>query len=139
MPNDRQTNQVKNHENMKLNNTLQRIIRYLEPFGNFFHRVPRQLTIVGYTPQPPEVAAVNANLLASVYRNHENSKQPHRARSLTNGAAVARHRAKSFLQLGRDYDVQARENFTKEAFLFVLIIVLSIWPIIHAVQAMAGR
>lgn len=46
-------------------------------------------------------------------------------------------RARAFLNLGREYDVQARSNFASEAFLFgVLIIGALVWPGVQSVRAL---
>jgi hypothetical protein len=94
---------------------------------------------LSYNDRSSEVAAMNAHLRASAYGEAQLERPSLPLPTLTNGAPRARHNIPSFLHLGREYDVQARDNFTKEAVLFALIVGLSLWPIIHAVQALAAR
>jgi hypothetical protein len=47
--------------------------------------------------------------------------------------------ARGLLNLRRQYDVQARDNFAKEAVLFCLILVFAVaWPAILSLRALAG-
>jgi hypothetical protein len=94
---------------------------------------------LSYNDRSPEVTAMNAHLRASAYDEAQLERGTGSLPSLTNGAVRARARTRSFLHLGRQYDAQARDNFTKEAVFIALIVGLSIWPIVHAVQALAAR
>ena len=114
-------------------------IRYGEPFFGATRRRSRRSTATSYNDRSPEVAAMNAYLWASAYGAAQFENEAGPLPSLTASAARPRDRIRSFLNLGRQYDTQARNNFTNEAVLFVLIVALSIWPLIHAVKAMAGR
>jgi hypothetical protein len=115
------------------------MIRYGEPAFGATRRRRRGSMDLSYNDRSPEVTAMNAHLRASAYGEAQLERAAGPLPSLTNGAARARDRIRSFLHLGRQYDVQARDNFTKEAVFFALIIGLSIWPIVHAVQALAAR
>lgn len=115
------------------------MIRYGEPFFGSTRRRSRGSMALSYNDRSPEVTAMNAHLRASAYDEAQLERGPGPLPSLTNGAARDRDRTRSFLHLGRQYDTQARDNFTKEAVFFALIIGLSIWPIVHAVQALAAR
>ena len=115
------------------------MIRYGEPFFGATRRRSRGSMALSYNDRPPEVTAMNAHLRASAYDEAQLEREAGPLPSLTNGSGGARERIRSFLHLGHQYDVQARDNFTKEAVFFVLIAALSIWPLIHAVKAMAGR
>jgi hypothetical protein len=71
-----------------------------------------------------------------IYPDSERSSRP---TGCLNSAGVAAMRKDSFFNFLREYDNQMRDNFTKEALLLAFIAALSIWPVIHAVQAMATR
>lgn len=125
---------------MKQNNPTHHgeMIRYGEPFFGTTRRRSRTGATLAYNDRSPEVAAMNAHLRASAYGEGPLSAQPAAPR-LTNRAALTASKLRSFLHLGREYDFQARDNFAKEAVLFVFIAALSVWPMVHAIKAMAGR
>ena len=52
---------------------------------------------------------------------------------------AANKRARSFLNLSRQYDTQARENFAKEAVIFAVIVIVAVaWPFIHSMRILAN-
>lgn len=115
------------------------MIRYGDPLMGGGWRKRRAYPAINYHDRSPEVAAMNAHLRASAYDEQEGRKQAETASRLTNGAAVARNRMRSFLHLGRQYDTKARANFVREAMPLALLVTLSAWAIISAVQALAAR
>jgi hypothetical protein len=55
-----------------------------------------------------------------------------------NNHARKKQDARSLLNLSRQYDIQARNNFTSEAMVFAVIAIVAIaWPWVHGVQALA--
>ena len=112
---------------MNLNNHRKETIRYREPFSAFFRRRQRQFTGANYNNASPEVAAMNAHLRASAYRQRGRSSRPTYD---LDGAEVATIRAGSFPNLLREYNDQARDNFKREAVLFTIITVIGfVWPV----------
>ena len=124
---------------MKQMNTKKNMIRYGDPLMGSGRRRRGGYPALNDNDRSPEVAAMNAHLRASVFRDQENRRQSRAAPRLTNGAALSRTGAGSFLHLAREYDLQARDKFAKEAVLFAFIVALATWPIIHALSAMAAR
>ena len=46
--------------------------------------------------------------------------------------------ARSLLNLSREYDTQARDNFTREAMIFAVITIVAIaWPFVLSMQILA--
>lgn len=121
--------QTNNHEQM---------IKYGDPLMSGGRRRSRGYPAINYNDRSPEVTAMNAHLRASAYGDQNDGEQLEPASRLTTSAAPARHTLRSLLHLGRRYNTQARDNFKREAVLFVLIAALSIWSIIHAVQTARG-
>jgi hypothetical protein len=126
---------------MKQNNHNyhEEMIRYGEPFFGTTRRRSRSATALAYNDRSPEVGAMNAHLRTAAYNAARFEDEAGALPRLTNGAVRTGGKIRSFLHLGRQYDLQARANFKKEAALLAFIVVLSIWPIIHAIKAMAGR
>ena len=115
---------------MNLNNHNDDIIGYRDPIGSSVRRRRRHLTSALYNDRSPEVSAMNAHLRASAYRPGPTS---HVAPS-TGAAAM---RSGLSLNLLREYDDQARENFSKEAVLFAIITAIGlVWPIGYTLAAM---
>ena len=113
--------------------------RYRDPLmGGGWHK-RSGYPAINYNDRSPEVGAMNAHLRASAYAEQEGRRQVEPASRLTNGVAVACNRMRSFLHLGRQYDTKARDNFVREAIIFALLVTLSAWIIISAVQALAAR
>jgi proline racemase len=80
--------------------------------------------------------ATTAHLRATAYRDDEAPRSGGDARK---SARLSSQQARGLLHLGRQYDVQARDNFAKEAVLFSLIIVVAVaWPAILSLRALAG-
>jgi len=51
---------------------------------------------------------------------------------------TAKKSVRSLLDLSRDYDTQARSNFTKEAMIFAVLAIVAIaWPFVHGMQVFA--
>lgn len=124
--NDRATDEI-----MKQRNQHEDMIRYGEPLISSSRRRRGGYPVLTYNDRSPEVTAMNAHLRAARYLGHKAGK-PFSARSrLTSGNSRVQNRAHPFLHLGTEYGTQARNNFIKEAILFVLILVASVWPIVH--------
>ncbi len=123
---------------MKQMNHHEKMIRYGNPLVTRTRRGQRGYPVMTYNDRSPEVAAMNAHLRASRYPEQTNEKRmSDRPRQMSDKMLI-RNRMRSFLHLGKRYDTQARDNFIKEAVLFVLIVAASIWPIIHAVKAITA-
>ena len=124
---------------MKQTNTHENMIRYGDSPIAGGRRRRRGYRAANYQDLSPEATAMNAHLRAAAYGRQDLRRQLDTGPGLTNGAMALRNRTRSFLHLGRQYDIQARDNFASEAILFALIVALAAWPIIHAVQALAAR
>jgi hypothetical protein len=91
-----------------------------------FHRKRRGFPFPTYNDRSAEIVAMNAHLRAAAYGG-ESQMQPTGNKS-----------ARSLLNLSREYDDQARDNFTKEAMIFALITIVAVaWPFIHGMQVLA--
>ncbi len=114
---------------MNLDNHNDDIIGYRDPIGSAVRRRRRHLITPLYNDRSPEVLAMNAHLCASAYSSRRTADLGPRE-----GAAAIR--SSSFLNLMRQYDNQARDNFSKEAALFALITAIAvIWPVAHTLNA----
>ncbi len=52
---------------------------------------------------------------------------------------MASKSARSFLNLSREYDAQARDNFTKETVIFAFIIIVAVaWPFIQGMRVFSN-
>lgn len=112
------------------------IIRYGEPFSRRFRRRIRGFSGVNYNDRSPRVIAMNAHLRAAAYR--QNESRPSSARE-TDGAQAAAIEMGSLPGLLRQYDNQARDNFTKEALLFAIITATGfVWPLAHTMRVLLG-
>ena len=84
-----------------------------------------------------ETGPTIARLRAKAYRDRKREARLGQA-----PAKSARHfsqHARGLLNLGRQYDVQARDNFAKEAVLFCVLLVFAVaWPAILSLRALAG-
>ncbi len=132
-PNDHATNKI-----MKRTNHHEEMIRYGDPLMAGSRRRRGGYPVMTYNDRSPEVTAMNAHLRASRYPEQKDEKRFKTRSRLTNGDVLAQNRVHPFLHLGGQYDTQERDNFIKEAVLFVLIVAASIWPIIHSLQAIAA-
>ena len=84
-----------------------------------------------------ETGPMMARLRAKAYR--ERKRGTRGGHVPTRSARHSRQHARGLLNLGRQYDVQARDNFAKEAVLFCLILVFAVaWPAILSLKALAG-
>ncbi len=123
---------------MQRNNQHEAMIRYGEPLTASSRRQRGGYPVMSYNDRSPEVVAMNAHLRASSYPERADENRPNEKRRLTSGRDRLQNRMRSFLHLGRQYDTQARANFTSEAVFFVLIVATSAWPIINCVRALAA-
>ena len=114
---------------MNLNNHNDDIIGYQDPIGSSVRRRRRHLTSALYNDRSPEVLAMNAHLRASAYASRAATDV-----DLSDGATATR--SGSFVNLMRQYDKQARDNFSKEATLFAIITAIAVvWPVVHTLSA----
>ena len=106
-----------------LDNYTERI-NYRNPV--IFRRRRRNVHLGGYNDGSAEIAAMNSHLRAAAYGSRELA------------AATANNSACSLLNLSREYDSQARDNFAKEAIAFAVIAIVAVaWPFIHGMQVLA--
>ena len=114
---------------MNLHNHNDDIIGYRDPIGSSVRRRRRYLTSALYNDRSPEVLAMNARFRASAYTSRATTDV-----DLSGGATATR--SGSFLNLMRQYDNQARDNFSKEAALFAIITAIAVvWPVVHTLSA----
>lgn len=107
---------------------------YGKSFNLSFRRRPRRFKSGQYNFRSPDLEAMTAYLRASGYR-HRKPIPAAPVDLLARGEA--RSRPLSFSNLLRDYDNQARNNFTKEAVLFAIIIVSGmLWPIVQTFRGL---
>lgn len=116
---------LNNHEN---------IIRYPQLFSGLFRRRQRRFSGVDYSDRSAAITAMNAHLRASA---RSKAKRPStRTDYLDAHGGVATRKSGSFLNLMRQYDNQARDNFSKEAILFAIITAIGVvWPIVYTLSA----
>ena len=108
------------------------IIGYRDPIGASVGRRRRHLTAAVYNNRSPEISAMNAHLRASAY-----AVSP--VHHVHVGGGTAAVKSGSLLNLMRQYDNQARGNFSREAVFFVIITGLAVvWPIAHALRVFLG-
>ncbi|MEP6809251.1 MAG: hypothetical protein ABI992_03340 [Chthoniobacterales bacterium] len=97
-------------------------INYHDPL-TAIRRGRRSFALRTFNDRSPEVLAMNAHLRAGAYGGRATS-QPMVSKS-----------ARSFLNLGREYDAQARDNFAKETVIFAVIIIAAVaWPFIQGMR-----
>ncbi len=117
---------------MNTNKPNNNIVGYRDKFGASVRRRRRHLSAVVYNNRSPEMSAMNAHLRASLY-----GVSPMHRVHLGGGAAATR--SGSLLNLMRQYDNQARGNFSREAAFFAIITGLAVvWPIAHALRVFLG-
>jgi hypothetical protein len=114
------------------------VVMYRHPFGATVRRKGRYYQIINFNDGSTDRGVMIAHLRAAAYRNRKQSKaSPTRSQSKTAGRSA--QYARGFLTLGREYDIQARDNFAREAVLFCFIVVGALaWPVIESVRALAG-
>jgi hypothetical protein len=79
---------------------------------------------------------MTAHLRTSAYGERKNSSGANLDYARGEAAAV---RARSFLNLGHEYDRQARSNFAREAPLFAIITAIAVaWPMIYSLRLLSG-
>lgn len=113
-------------------------VMYRNPFGMTVRRKGRYYQVINYNDRSSDSGVMIAHLRAAVHRARKQEKasltgaQPKRAsRSLQH--------ARGLLNLGRQYDVQARDNFAKEAVLFCVILIVAVaWPAVESLKVFAG-
>lgn len=77
---------------------------------------------------------MTAHLRASAYGERKNGRRPNLGDPRGDAPSG---KARSFLNLGHEYDRQARSNFANDAFLFGIIIVFAlVWPVVQSVRAL---
>lgn len=111
---------------------------YRNPFGMTVRRKGRYYQVINYNDRSSDSGVMIAHLRAAAHRARMQKKasltgaQPKRAsRSLQH--------ARGLLNLGRQYDVQARHNFATEAVLFCVILIFAVaWPVIESLKVLAG-
>jgi hypothetical protein len=111
------------------------MIGHRHPFGMTVQR-KRSRRITSYNDRSPETGAMIAHLRAAAYRDRQAAQLGKVSAKWPRGSG---ERARGLLNLGRQYDVQARDNFAKEAVLFCVILVFAVaWPAILSLKALAG-
>jgi hypothetical protein len=109
------------------------IIAYREPLSTVPRR-QRRFGRVTYNDRSPEVSAMNAHLRVSAYPERVSTAQ---GTDLNARAGAAPIRRRSFLNLLREYDKQARDNFSKEAVPFLILTVMALaWPIFYTFRTL---
>jgi len=117
---------------MNPNNHNNDIIGYADPIGSSVRRRRRHLTGALYNAYSPEVAAMNAHLRALAFRWSPTNR-------IDSGGAATVAKSGSLLNLMRQYQNQARDNFSHEAALFVIITAIAlVWPIALAINVFLG-
>src|SRR3954469_2281643 len=92
--------------------------------------------VAKFNDRSPEHRALLSHLRATAHpgKNRSGAEQ---LRPAPNLRAV--DGARGLLRLGRQYDLQARDNFAKEAVLFGLIVLgAAAWPVIQSIRVMLG-
>ncbi|HJT82569.1 MAG TPA: hypothetical protein VJ719_15340 [Chthoniobacterales bacterium] len=90
---------------------------------------------LNFNDRSPEYRAMMAQLRSARYATNRAVSPP----PVPAGGGDSRvSRVQPFLNLRRNYDVQARNNFVRDVFLFAVIIAMSAWAVVHAVRAMGG-
>ena len=116
--------------------THQENTNYGKPFNLSFRRKPRRFKRVNYSRHSPELLAMTAHLRASAYRDRRQRPAAGVDYDIERAEAPS-IRTLSFSSLLRDYDSQARNNFTKEALLFAIIVVIGMmWPIVQTFRGL---
>ncbi len=112
------------------------VIVYRHPSGVAARKARRGYRIVNFNDRSPQQRAMKAHLRASAYKLGRDGEP---ALSLAGGGSIGRNRIPAWLHLRRSYDEQARRNFVRDGILLAVMVVISTWALIHAVQAMAGQ
>jgi hypothetical protein len=114
------------------------VVMYRHPFGATVRRGGRYYQVIHYNDRSTDSGVRIAHLRAAAYRDRKES-QASRMRSQPKTAGRSARHARGFLTLGREYDIQARDNFAREALLFCVIVVGALaWPVIEGIRALAG-
>lgn len=93
--------------------------------------------ITNYDNGAGETGPMIARLRAETYRYRK--RKTRLGQVSTRAARHSPQHVRGLLNLGRQYDVQARDNFAKEAVLFGVILVVAVaWPAILSLKALAG-
>ena len=88
-------------------------------------RKRRGFPVARYNDGSAEVGAMNAHLRAVAYGGQK-------------AIPTVKKGTPSLLDLSREYDAQARHNFTTEAMIFAVITIVAIaWPFVQSMQILA--
>jgi hypothetical protein len=113
------------------------IIMHRHPFGMTNQQKRSARRITNCEGGAGETGPIIARLRAKAYRYRK--RKTRLAEGPTKWAGGSSQHARGLLDLGRQYDVQARDNFAKEAILFCVIIVVAVaWPAILSLRVLAG-
>ena len=105
------------------------------PFGVITQPRRRRHRAVNFNNRSPGYRAMMARLRSARYATNRAVNLP---ATPARGSDSRVSRVQPFLNLRRNYDVQARNNFVRDAFLFAVIVAMSAWAVVHAVRAMGG-
>ena len=117
------------------NNNRDNVIVYRNPRGVAARKARRAYRMINFNDRSPEYRAMKAHLRASAYKSERESEP---LLSVARAGAIPRNGIMPFLHLRRRYDEQARRNFIRDGILLAVIVAISAWALIHAVQTMAG-
>lgn len=115
---------------------LDNVIMHRSPLGVTVRPRRRGYYSASFSERSPERRATAGYLRANRYRHTRNTVPPH-----PDAAANRPRRSRAFdlIELGREYDAQARNNFTREAVLFGIIAIGAVaWPLFHSLSTIAG-
>jgi hypothetical protein len=106
-----------------------------DPFGVMIRPWRRRYGSIRFNDRSPEYRAMMAELRSARYASNSAVSPP----PVPAGGDDSRvSKVQPFLNLRRNYDAQARNNFVRDVFLFAVIVVISAWAVVHAVRALAG-
>lgn len=121
--------------NKQNSNQHNNIVVYRHPRGVAARKARRGYRIMNFNDRSPAHRAMKAHLRASAYRN-EHGTQP--LLSVAGAGSIPSNGIMPFSRLRRRYDEQARHNFVRDGILLAVIVMISAWALLHAVQTMAG-
>lgn len=122
-------------KNMNRHNQQEKT-KYGKPFNLSFRRRPRRFRGVNYSLHSPEFASMTAHLRASAYRGRREAQAAGVDYAVDRAEALST-RPLSFSNLLRAYDSQARNNFTKEAVIFAIIVLTGmLWPMVQTFRGL---
>jgi hypothetical protein len=113
------------------------VVMYRHPFGATVRRGGRYYQVLNHNDRSTDSGVRIAHLRAAAYRDRKSKASS--TRSQPENAGRSAQDARGLVALGREYDVQARDNFAREAILFCVIVVCAVaWPVIEGVRALSG-